>query len=171
MLPKSWYRYSRWNPPSLSGLRYSSTFLVPTKSVRIRNVRCCPDNCNAPNVTASFNLTFTSPQSTMLQTPRRLTHTLGLQKSSTTVEKILLLHLAAMEKLTKNLQQICWQSITQCSTKSPPGKVQNAKANHKQHTRVQQKKITPANTAKMWPFLLTCNKRIPKMKTSKRGTI
>lgn len=59
MLPNSRYRYSRLNPPSWSSLRYSSTSYEPTKCVRICNVRCCPDNCNAPNVTTSFNLTFT----------------------------------------------------------------------------------------------------------------
>lgn len=46
--------------------------------------------------------------------------------------------LSCSEKLANKIQQICWQSITQCATKSPPGKVQNAKANHK-HTRLQQK--------------------------------
>lgn len=81
MLPRSWYRYLWWNPPSDHGNARLTQFAYVMYTVATTIVL-------AP---MSQRLWTSGPQSTMLQTSRRLAHTLakGLGKSSTTVDKTL----------------------------------------------------------------------------------
>lgn len=137
-LPKSWNLYLRWNPTSDQD--YSRYTQCPLSASAYVMYTVAPTIVLPP---MSQHLWTSGPQRTMLQTSHRIAHTIGLGKSSPTVDKTLPPHRATLVGKTRE-KNLTGDSVAMNLKSNPPWACQTEPQLYLANVRYPRQTLRPS---------------------------